>query len=1145
MAKTLNIPAIARWLLTKHPPAAWLILALTLMVTCWAWYVSAKAVSQTIETRFDYQAQDLATAITDRMKEYELALRSGAALFDASSSVTRKDWSSFTDTIYLQKYFPGIQALGYSVMLTPEEVEAHTDAIRAEGFNDYRITPEGERAQYSAIQFIEPFDWRNQRAFGFDMYSNPIRREAMDRARDTGQPATSGRVTLVQETDKDVQYGFLMYYPVYRKNMPLDYIEERRRALKSFVYAAFRMHDLMSGILGQAQGELEFGVYDGASASADTVLYNSNPTQPAAGSVTGSSQFNGYYPLEIAGRSWTLHVYSADGFVAFSEKHQPTFIVIAGVLLDICLFYLISYLAKSRKQARESAVSAQTERDLTEQRLHLAAEAGNMGLAEWNLIDNKLIWDQRMLDLYGYTANEFSGDVKAWSSRLHPDDIEQAIAAVEHAKRFSNRFDMAFRIILPDQTVRYLMACVVVERDLADNPVRMVGFNYDVTEQREAELKLNERNWHLQNVLEAANAGTWEWDVNTGSIGVNERWANIIGYTFAEIQPVTLTSWQAYIHPEDRERFEQELQRYFDRKVNYYACSLRLQHRDGHWVWVMTRGKVFSWDDKGNPLQMFGTIQDISEQKDQEALLEQERDKADRANRSRGEFLANMSHEIRTPINGVIGALNLLSDTSLTASQQNLITISKRSADSLLGLINDILDLSKIESGKLQIIEEEVELSGLLSDTALMLATRAETKGLTLLCPSHYLPTMNVMVDGLRLRQIMTNLLNNAIKFTDKGQVSVDVEVLAESRGQVRLRFNVRDTGQGISQEKQATLFRRFEQVDNSLTRREGGTGLGLAICKQLVSMMQGKIGLESELGKGSTFWFELELDRASRYSKQTASSVFDDLTVLTVQPAALYHSYYDSLFEAWGITHDVVKDVATAVETLESLNAGYQVLLLDAERLKHSQLKALKTLCEQRKTITVIVTCPQSMLTAVPQPISDVADMIVSKPVVQSALFNALLAVVKDDLDSQEALVNTVSYSDFNADILVVEDNPTNVAIVSGLLRKFGVNVSLAENGLQALDMLARERYDLVLMDCQMPELDGYEATRRIRQNGTVLDASVPVIALTAHAMREDEQKCLDAGMNDYLTKPIDPYLLNKTLAEWLPQQCLKKIAS
>lgn len=398
-------------LIARHPAAAWLVLILSLLVTSWAWYVSDRAVKPSVQERFQFEAEDVATAINDRMREYALVLRSGSALFEASTDVSRDDWSRFADILQLQEFFPGIQALGYSVMLEPGELAAHEAATQAEGFADYRVKPEGERDQYSAIKYISPFDWRNQRAFGYDMFSQPTRRDAMERARDSEQPAASGRVTLVQETGQDKQYGFLMYYPVYQKDVSLEYTEDRRQALTSFVYAAFRMKDLMFGILGQAQEKIDFALYDNSELSSDNLLYQSDDDIDR---INGDiEQFSTVTQLDIAGRPWTLHVYSQPGFVPFSQAHQPTFIIIVGLLLDIFLFYLISYLVRGRNQARDNALVADSERLRTQKRLQLAAEAGGLGLAEWNIAESRLVWDDTMLSLYGYTAATFKGELSA------------------------------------------------------------------------------------------------------------------------------------------------------------------------------------------------------------------------------------------------------------------------------------------------------------------------------------------------------------------------------------------------------------------------------------------------------------------------------------------------------------------------------------------------------------------------------------------------------------------------------------------------------------------------------------------------------------------------------------------------------------
>ena len=1144
--RTWSFTKLYKRTLERHPPAAWLVLLLSLVVTGWAWFISERAVNQTITDRFSFQAQDLSTAITNRMRQYELALRSGAALFDASDSVSRQDWSDFADTIYLQKHFPGIQALGYSVVLSPQELEKHIAAVRSEGFPTFTVTPEGPRDRYTAITFIEPFDWRNQRAFGYDMLSEETRREAMDRARDRGQPALSGRVTLVQETDEDVQYGFLMYYPVYKKGMPVDYVDERRAALKSYVYAAFRMNDLMAGILGQSQSELGFEIFDGQQIATDKLLYTSEDRPLNALTSHEGEQLIHNDTLEIAGRSWTLHVYSKTGFVPFNERHQPEFIVVTGVLLDIFLFYLISYLVRVRNQATVSAISAEAARNVTEQRMLLAAEAANMGLAEWNIADNTLIWDERMLALYGYSASSFSGKLDDWESRLHPDDKQRVLDTIDHAKKFSNRFEMAFRIVLPNDEVRYIVASVIVERDQSDNPIRMVGFNYDVTEKREAEQALTQKNWQLQSVVEATNAGTWEWHIDSGKVTLNDRWAEIVGYQLEELQPTTYETMTQFFHPDDYITREEILQNHLQKKTDHYSMQVRLRHRDGNWVWAISRGKVFAWDAQGKPSIVIGTLIDISGQKRVEALLEKERDRAELANRSRGEFLANMSHEIRTPINGVIGALNLLSDTPLSATQHNLIQISKHSADALLGLINDILDLSKMESGKLHIHEEETELARLVGEASLALASKAEAKGLTLLCPSHYLEPLTVMVDGLRLRQVLTNLLSNAIKYTDSGQVTLDVMMLGESSGQIDLRFEIRDTGAGITKEKQSRLFQRFEQLDNSLTRREGGTGLGLAICKQLIDMMGGRIGVETEEGKGSNFWFELRLDRAGP-RHIIKEPPFRDMSLVAAGASALYSAFYQSIFDAWGVAYQRIDDLNLATVQLAAEPSKQKVLLMDSMLFeKPSLIEAwIESHSGYLDNIHIIVTCPLSMLAIVPQSISDMADLILSKPLIQSELYKALQTVVSDDVsDSTSTGVQKSPMASFDARVLIVEDNLTNIAIVTGLLHKFGVRTGLAENGQQALELLANEPFDLVLMDCQMPIMDGFETTQRIREDGKVLNASIPIIALTAFAMDEDEHKCLSAGMNDYIAKPIDPTLLNKKLVRWLPQHCLKNIA-
>lgn len=1138
-----------RNLFLKYPPAAWLVFVLTLLVIGWAWFVASAAVQQRASERFDYTAKDVATAITERMDQYQLALRSGLALFKSSDHVSRQDWENFADTLYLNKHFPGIQGLGYSVMLHPEDVPGHEATIQQEGFPDYQVKPSGQRDMYSAIIYLEPFDWRNQRAFGYDMFSEPTRRQAMVRSRDTADFAASGRVTLVQETEQDVQYGFLMYFPHYKKNTSLTYIKERRQSILGFIYAAFRMGDLMRGVLGDTHQNIDFELYEGEPDNGVLLYNNAEDKQLRYAKGDNQNHFQTTLQIDVGGQTWSLFVYSDAGFIQASELNQPTFIVVTGLLLNIFLFFFISYLVKGRSQAKASEQQALADYKQSQQRLQLAADAGKMGLAEWNIAEDTMYWDDRMLALYGYSRDTFPNNLHAWQQRVHPNDKLVTLNKIKEAQQFKDHFDMEFRIILPDGEVRHIAASMIIERNPTGEAMRMVGFNYDITEQNQSKQQLQAERWRLQNVLEGTNAGTWEWNIQTNETQFNKRWAEIIGYSLDEVNALSNKTWLDLVHPEDVESCTNSIQAHFAGRTEYFERNFRIQHKDGHWLWIMARGKVFAWTDAGEPLLMFGTHHDISVQKRYESILKTERDKAQSANRSRGEFLANMSHEIRTPINGVMGTLNLLADTQLTASQHNLLNISKRSADALLGLINDILDLSRIESGKLEIFEHELELLITIADVARTLSSKAESKGIELLCPSHYIEEVILFTDGLRLRQILTNLLNNALKFTEKGSVKLSIDKLDESNSKLKLRFNVTDTGQGISDKDQQLLFERFQQVDSSLTRKEGGSGLGLAICKQLVELMGGTIGFESQVGVGSRFWFELEFVKAAIKQPVTAQ-VFDTVKVCVLKPMPVYDELYTTVFAAWNVAYSQADEYSQVLEEFTAA-AQYQhkILIIDAEQLKDKALvKALLDTKEQRKDIVLLVVCSQSMVSMIPQVISDEADQILSKPLIQSDLYNAVLAVVYDNNAVDKSLMKKekTSLKKFDAEVLVVEDNVTNVVIIQGLLKKFNIRSKVAEDGRKALDLLAKNEYDLVLMDCQMPVMDGYETTRRIRQaDSAVLNKDIAVIALTAQAMRGDEEACIRAGMNDYLTKPIEPEVLYEKLSKWLPERCKRQLAS
>ncbi len=610
---------------------------------------------------------------------------------------------------------------------------------------------------------------------------------------------------------------------------------------------------------------------------------------------------------------------------------------------------------------------------------------------------------------------------------------------------------------------------------------------------------------------------------------LNPAWETILGFTREELRSRPFIE---FVHPDDREVTSAEAA-----KVQAGASAVlfenRYRCRDGSYRWL-------SWNV--TPLAeeglVYGSARDVTEQKVVAEELRKARADADAANRAKGDFLANMSHEIRTPMNAVIGMAELLLDTRLRSEQREYLVALKESAESLLGLIDDILDFSKVEAGKLDLHPAEFDLRELLGDTLRTLSIRADQKGLELAghVASDVPPTL--VGDAPRLRQVIVNLVGNALKFTERGEVVVEVARESEGGGGMTLGFLVADTGIGIPRDKQQMIFEAFAQADTSTTRRYGGTGLGLSISAELVRMMGGRLGVESQPGKGSRFRFTacFGLPGARRETPRPAK--LRHLRVLVVDDSATNRRILHEMLAHWRMRPTAVGSGREALEELARAERGgkpYPLVLLDSQMPEMDGF----ALAEQIRKHPRLAGASIMMLTSGPRPgdrerCSALGlSAYLTKPIKQSDLLDTIVAVLPGGPGKVRPRAPRARRARGPAmRVLVAEDNAVNQQVAVGMLEREGHRAAVAANGREVLALLEREGFDLILMDVQMPELDGLETTAAIREREKLTGAHIPIVAVTAHAMKGDAERCLAAGMDAYITKPLEPRQLRTTLA-------------
>ncbi len=671
-------------------------------------------------------------------------------------------------------------------------------------------------------------------------------------------------------------------------------------------------------------------------------------------------------------------------------------------------------------------------------------------------------------------------------------------------------------------------------RDTQGQIVGLVGIGRDITEKKRADADLLREKQFLEALNLNSPVAIAVLDDNENIVSSNPAFELLYGYTSEEIIGKNLDD--LITTPEVRSEAIAYTQRSMKNSVHGIGKRRR---KDGRSVTVEIFGTPVVV--AGKKVGTLAIYHDITE-------LDRARKEAEQANRAKSEFLANMSHEIRTPMNGVIGMLELALDTPLNDEQRDYLSVSLQSAETLLALINDILDFSKIEARKLELEVIDFDLRNTVEDVGHMMAKRAQDKGLELVCLVHSNLKTGLKGDPARLRQVLVNLMGNAIKFTHQGEIVIRAEPVEETETHAMITFSVQDTGIGIPKERLGAVFDRFTQADGSTTRKYGGTGLGLTISKQLVEAMGGEIGVNSESGVGSTFWFSVTLEKQPVSadvvgSQVSAEIVLDvkDVRVLGIDDNATNRKVLTKMVEGFGCRIDTAASGARGIEMLQiATRAGdpYRVVLLDmqmpgmdgeqtAREIKNDPLA-------RDAQIIILTSMGQRGDAARLEALGCAAYLL--KPVKQQMLHDTLRTVLAQTGAQRARLVTRHLISEQKRQglrILLAEDNPINQKLAIILLQKAGYSVDSVENGLRALEKVQMEHYNAVLMDVQMPEMDGFEATKRIRQ-WEGLDHHIPIIAMTAHALKGDRELCIEAGMDDYVTKPLEPKLLFAALDQW-----------
>ncbi len=1165
---------------------------------------------------FERQTNPLSLALEKTLNSYSEVLYSIEGLFRSSQEVERDEFAKFVARPLA--HHPGIQALEWIPRVPGTQRAVYEARARQAGYPDFQIKevdPRGQlmpalpRAEYFPVYYLEPFKG-NEKVLGFDLASNPTRRTAMNRARDSGQPIASSRIRLVQEAGR--QFGILIFLPIYAKALPPEDPQARREHLQGFALGVLRIKDMVTAALKPFdRQDIECTIYDRTAPVGHHLLFTDRPQlneaphlfmednrrEILAGILAGST-------FEFAGRRWTVQFRPT---AAYRAAHQPweALAVIRGGFLFSGLLGTILLVMAARtamiervvvdRTAELSDANANLGKEISGRQQTAAAltesEARHRAIVE-NAVDGIITINDRGIvqslnpaaeHIFGYPAAEVIGHNV---NILQPEPYHS-----QHDKYIRNYVSTgnAKIIGIGREVVGRRKDGTTFPMDLAVSEVRLdekrlfTGIIRDITDRKQAEVQIKERSKLMALGADVGKAITEHNDLQSMLSRCAEAIVNHLDAAFSRIW--TLNAEKQILELQVSAGLYTHIDGAHGRiPVGKFKIGLiareRLPHltndvqndpRVSDKAWARREGMVafagypLIVQDKllgvmamfarhTLPARFLETLGSVATQIalginriQGEANLMVAKEQAEAASQAKSEFLASMSHEIRTPMNAIIGMAELLGETPLESEQRQYVRIFQSAGENLLTLINDILDISKLEAGHFELEKIEFDLREIIERTCEILALRAHKKRLELTCRIIAETPVKLVGDPLRLRQILVNLAGNAIKFTEKGEVVIEVKLASKQAPDqgVDLIFSVTDTGIGIPPDKTETIFEQFTQVDASTTRQYGGTGLGLNISGRIVDAMGGKIWVESELGKGSTFYFTARFDVQAEPKVRLAPPALEmkGLKALVIDDNATNRLVLRETLLQWGMVVTETENGRAGLEELKRARKAakpFDLVLLDCRMPGMDGFEVANYIHQNASLcgMTVMMLTSDNRAGDISKARKLGISGYLAKPVKRDDLKKAITASMakpKTARKKPKARRILPAAAERPLHILLVDDSEDNRLLITSYLKKTPNTIDIAENGSIAIEKFMAGAYDLVLMDMQMPVKDGYTATREIRQwEKQKGSTQTPIVALTAYALKEDTQKSLDAGCNAHLTKPIKKAVLLEALAEF-----------